>query len=565
MKLNRLLTAGLILAGITVYVACRKVDRPMDRPAAFTENGKFFSNHRTADPTEAAIVDFIKRKNAKSPFIDKVISQIGYPYWDKIMSFKKPLNTSNGRGNTGDSASIYYIPFVRDSQNYVNASLMIKAQQGDTTMQYACDWQYQSRVHGSPNVDTTAEKLALFFMLLDNRTFGYTEFDITDNNLFQEAVAGPNGKRKLGFINISSPNAGRNNLMVYNEVCMDFYICGDPNGEYTCYNGCDYLNCAAAVGQPYHCYSYSFCEGWWEETGGGGTGTGTGGTGGTSGGSGGTGGTTPPECPGTVTPDNVTNPCGPGWNPMPPEGPTTNDPCIVANNLAKLMDTLYMLSKADSVTNTIPNLFTEPNERGFPIFRRFALSPQNVLDTTFTYYHSGAISYGNDSSVTIASTPPYLSVLAASLHTHPPSGFNAHSAIDVYKFIAERLVNGYYMGSFAYAYNGEKYVLTVTNLAQAAAFYGTMSQNLNDEDWNPTSQIGEEFKSAEKYFLALYKNETNKANLAYEMAMAAVLTKFNTGVTLNKMDANGKFKPLIVSITTDPHKPKRKIYTQLCP
>jgi hypothetical protein len=106
-------------------------------------------------------------------------------------------------------------------------------------------------------------------MLLDNRTFGYTEFDITDNDLFQEAVAGPNGKRKLGFINISSPNAGRNNLMVYNEVCMDFYICGDPNGEYTCYNGCDYLNCAAAVGQPYHCYSYSFCEGWWEETGGG--------------------------------------------------------------------------------------------------------------------------------------------------------------------------------------------------------------------------------------------------------------------------------------------------------
>jgi hypothetical protein len=125
MKLNRLLTAGLILAGITVYVACRKADRQMDRPAAFTENGKFFSNHRTADPTEAAIVDFIKRKNAKSPFIDKVISQIGYPYWDKIMSFKKPLNTSNERGNTGDSASIYYIPFVRDSQSYVNASLMI--------------------------------------------------------------------------------------------------------------------------------------------------------------------------------------------------------------------------------------------------------------------------------------------------------------------------------------------------------------------------------------------------------------------------------------------------------
>ncbi len=50
------------------------------------------------------------------------------------------------------------------------------------------------------------------------------------------------------------------------------------------------------------------------------------------------------------------------------------------------------------------------------------------------------------------------------------------------------------------------------------------------------------------------------------MAMAAVLTQFNTGVTLNKKDpATGKFKPLVVkTVIPNPNKPKKKQYVQDC-
>jgi len=49
------------------------------------------------------------------------------------------------------------------------------------------------------------------------------------------------------------------------------------------------------------------------------------------------------------------------------------------------------------------------------------------------------------------------------------------------------------------------------------------------------------------------------------MAMAAVLNQFNTGITLNKKDASGNFKPIVVNtIVPNPNKPKKKVYPQDC-
>lgn len=48
------------------------------------------------------------------------------------------------------------------------------------------------------------------------------------------------------------------------------------------------------------------------------------------------------------------------------------------------------------------------------------------------------------------------------------------------------------------------------------------------------------------------------------MAMAAVLNQFGAGLTLNKKDAAGNFKPLVIKTSTDPRRPKRTIYIQEC-
>jgi len=58
------------------------------------------------------------------------------------------------------------------------------------------------------------------------------------------------------------------------------------------------------------------------------------------------------------------------------------------------------------------------------------------------------------------------------------------------------------------------------------------------------------------------------AFFAYEMAMAAVFSQFNTGITLNKRDFNGSFNPIVVNTTVVPKqgmfKPAKTVYTQTC-
>lgn len=228
------------------------------------------------------------------------------------------------------------------------------------------------------------------------------------------------------------------------------------------------------------------------------------------------------------------------------------------------MDSAYAKSNVDSVLATIPNLATETKEKAFPIFRKFSINPLNPSDTTFTnIFKTGFVQTGTDTSFNITFAIPYLYEHVCTLHTHPSKNYSANSAKDVFELIGEKLQNNNYTGSLIVAADGSQYSLNVTDIAQAAAFYSTIGQNLIYQNWNESSNIGKAFKAANEDFETKFKGNPNKNNLAYEMAMAAVLNQFNTGVTLSK-DNTGKFKPIIVKTTPNPNKPRKKIYTQEC-
>ncbi len=142
MKFNRLLFPGLILTGLLVYISCRKVDRQPDEPSTSLIESKFFTNHVSPNPLVQAITQFTKGQNNKYQFVDKLVKQIGYPYWDKA------ITVASGASNRGASDSNYitFIPFVRDSQNYVNATLEVATSPTDTTFRIMCDWQYNDTV-----------------------------------------------------------------------------------------------------------------------------------------------------------------------------------------------------------------------------------------------------------------------------------------------------------------------------------------------------------------------------------------------------------------------------------
>ena len=427
MKARKFLWLLPVLA-VVGYVACRKTDRlTTEDPSPQVKESRFFSEHKSSNPQVQGIADYVKRQNDKLGFVEKTTQMIGYPRWDKTLSFKKPGVNKNGKGNyteSEDSASIYYIPFVRDSQNYVNATMVVKTIQNDTTFNYLCDWQYHNRPHGSPYSDSTAEKFALLFMLMDNRTLEHTEFNITDIELFPESVPGPDGRKKLKLTNISTSN----NLIetfTYVELCVDFYVCGDV-AYCEAHGGCDYLNCAAGPGEPGHCYLVSsVCEGWWEDTGGGGSGggsgSGSGGTGGTGGGSGGGGtggGGTPPPCGGAITPTSnliETNaPCTPGWGPILPD-----EPDVPLNDTTIAMRLKRLITKAQVTIDSLHTKSQEDNkERTFTYIK-------TPTDTSVMWIREGT---SHTSSPTLAQNA------CAIFHTHyeddPTGGTDRNQCFD---------------------------------------------------------------------------------------------------------------------------------------
>lgn len=117
--------------------------------------------------------------------------------------------------------------------------------------------------------------------------------------------------------------------------------------------------------------------------------------------------------------------------------------------------------------------------------------------------------------------------------------------------------------------NGDRYAVTVTDYNKAATFLYTKNQYLSGSAWNETSPVEKAFENAYGYYFdKVYKSRdaTTKRNLSYEMAMAAVLNSFNTGITLHKKDpATGKFKPIVIkTVIPNPNKPRKKEYVQDC-
>ena len=375
-----LLSASLtFLIATLLIISCRKVEQTIaEEPSIAKQESKFFTNHPATDSLVQDILGFVKRENDKYHFVDNLIKKIGYPYWDKSLTIRKGAG-ANTRTTT-DSANTTYIPFVLDSQNNVNSTLVINTSPSDTNFYFIADWQYRQRTYSPTVADSSAESFALFFMMMDRRVFEHTEFQITDTLLF---AAHPretsNSLRKVYLLNTSSPT-GKMSLEDYEE-CLVFAVCETP-GYCSNHGGCDYQNC---VSDPDVCYIFEMC--WEYDFGGGGSGSGgsegpPGGPPSGGGGSGG-GGWEPPICPETPEGGKLTiiEECDPGWEP----------PVPIANQ--SIIDSLQGYPCAQNILAMLPNLNnTTQNilQNTFGVSENF-----NIIfraDTTMPAYENGATS-----------------------------------------------------------------------------------------------------------------------------------------------------------------------------
>lgn len=301
-----------LLAGAVLYAACRKTDREAYSSPPENKESRFFADHASADPLVQSINHFVKTQNETYHFVDKMIDKIGYPIWDKVIT----VSGNTAASVVGDTVQLTFIPFVRDSQNRVNATLAVATTPTDTSFRIVCDWQYRD-----PAATGMSEKnMALTMMQLDEAVFGNRLFTITDSTLFDNKTKFV--KLKEGTSN-KVPITGPASLVTYiysYTICWTEYRDKYQGQLHGCYPG--QLNCNE-YNEIEQCITVS-----WELGGGTGTGGGTGGTGGTGGGTGGGGGSgtgggwvpPDPDCgeasfSGGGTKNNVTGNCEPGWVP----------------------------------------------------------------------------------------------------------------------------------------------------------------------------------------------------------------------------------------------------------
>lgn len=164
----------------------------MDENSGMSE--KFFSAHNSSEPAIKAVQSFVLHQNDRYHFIDNLVNRIGLPYWDKALIFSNNQTGNNHRSSSAsDSFTVVYIPFVRDTQQFVNASLIIKMTEADTAFRLLSDWQYSQFGFNDTDTGWNARDIFHIFTKLDNKVFNISRFRVMDQNLLSpEDKAGLN-------------------------------------------------------------------------------------------------------------------------------------------------------------------------------------------------------------------------------------------------------------------------------------------------------------------------------------------------------------------------------------
>lgn len=395
-----LLIFSFFLAGITVLSeSCRKTDHLASSPTLTETEAKFFNNYGSADVREKGLVDFFKRRNDSSQFVEKTVERIGYPRWDKAISGKES-RPAGRQGN--DEAIITYIPFVRENENHVNASLVVRTAPGDTSFHYLCDWQYSKYGYDTTATGWNAQTVFALFTLLDNHTLGHTKFKITDDSLFA-------GQSVTATLLPAAPGNAAGRLEP--SIQCTFYemvTCIEHTGRNTA---------VEVMFNPCYTWYKSFCTTIWVYVPDGPP---------VGGGGGNPPGDEPPTCHGgPVEAAKPMDPCGPGWEPIPVDDPPLQEEPVdsmlnrYARKINKIADSIFTLSQANNV------------EWGCII----------VKNTLGEIYAKNCTTSNNSEYVKQNRILETGETIVAELHTHPDSSSNPlnRSAVSGVDFDALRI------------------------------------------------------------------------------------------------------------------------------
>jgi hypothetical protein len=184
-KSTKVLIAFFLLI-IIASVSCRKVDKiesSEQNNATSALSARFFDSHKTDNPIVNKVNKFVKGQNEKYNFLEDLSQRIGFPRWDKaIVNLDEALHK-----NFQDSIFYTFVPFVRESQEYVNATLIVKTSGADTVFKIVYDNLYRNQDYSVPDSANSPENIASLFFVMDFHTFGITKHKLFDGLLFNSS------------------------------------------------------------------------------------------------------------------------------------------------------------------------------------------------------------------------------------------------------------------------------------------------------------------------------------------------------------------------------------------
>ncbi len=200
---NRFLLFSLLM--LLIISGCKKTGRDFQQdPFSNFEQAKdhYFETPPSTNSTVKRIAEFLGAQNRSKKFVEKLIKFDGLAVWDKALIGIAPKQNestivrssssrySSSSNNTGID-TIVYIPLVPQEGNSVYSFVKAEVSGDRINWRLYSGRDYDSYKHGLlKDKEANAEKLAAITMLLDNKVFGYTNFFITNPDLFKKSKKG---------------------------------------------------------------------------------------------------------------------------------------------------------------------------------------------------------------------------------------------------------------------------------------------------------------------------------------------------------------------------------------
>jgi hypothetical protein len=214
----RLLLMMMLLSILTAIIACRKSDWQTRLPQSDAE--RFFHLQSGSQPAVQRAVGVLREAEKQQPFVETIAQKLGWPLWDKAQLQYHP--TARG------SDTILLVPLVPDGSRRVHAVLELRLSTNMLLRIFGGD-DHKNYPSGTLWASTaSAERFAVEFMKIEHRVFGYRQFVIKADSLFQHH---PIMRGQFRKINIVPAAANSTALVLASADCYEVEIWYDPDGD----------------------------------------------------------------------------------------------------------------------------------------------------------------------------------------------------------------------------------------------------------------------------------------------------------------------------------------------